>query len=298
MKKIILFLFIISIAMSAKAQDTLPLAPTRVVKVAVLLQDPPIPTQGNKRIHEFMGWLDPLVYNQQLIDSLNAASHGVVKYEIERIIDDTMMFTRMKGILLDRDTIGKLLKEPNWQTLKDNGTQIDYHYVLDYYDFCEKSDSLIIDEVWVWSWPYGGGWESTLAGKNAFWCNSSPLTGTSCVDILPVMVFNYERTVDLAMHSMGHRTEYTLKHAFGRWLTEPYSSGTVNVSTLNKWELFSACEKKAPGNSHVGTIHYPPNAKQDYDYGNNTNHVTCYGLDNYATYPKIGNKASTVNCSE
>lgn len=295
MRKILTLLLTASMA-AAFAQQPYDLAPTRKVRVALKIENPPVSWKGNKRIHELFNWGDPMKYSEALRDSLTAASGGVAQYEFTYIYDDTAMFTLMQGKRLSLDSLVKLLYEPGWATFQTKTTQHDYLGVLDYYDLCEKSDSGLIDEVWIYSFPYGGGWESTLAGQFAFWCNSPPLTGSSCVDILPIMVYNYERGVAEAMHSMSHRVEYTMKQVFGRWLNEPYSSGTV-TSSLNSWEKFSSTEKKNPGKSHVGTCHYPPNATKDYDYDNSSNTVTSY-YQGWDTYPNLAPGSKQINCSE
>ena len=43
--------------------------------------------------------------------------------------------------------------------------------------------------------PYSGCWESTMAGKGAYDCNSPPVPGVDCPRIFVMMGFNYERGV-------------------------------------------------------------------------------------------------------
>jgi len=180
------------------------------------------------------------------------------------------------------------LSEPGWPTLVENNTQFDYNLFLDSYDFCEQSNSGAIDEVWVMAFPYGGMYESELAGENAFWYNSPPLNeGNSCIGLLPVMGFNYERTWDDAVHSFGHRIEATMTERYGGW--------TYPNDLSDNWEQFTAIQLYSPGKSGVGNIHFPPNGIADYDYGNTTN-VKSYG-DDWLRFPFRNGKKKTVNCN-
>ena len=63
-------------------------AETLHMKVAVVLQDPVIDSANNRRIHDVWGWIDPMVYINQIVEEFNVISHGVVDYEIVEIHDD------------------------------------------------------------------------------------------------------------------------------------------------------------------------------------------------------------------
>src|SRR6476620_3566327 len=139
------------------------LASLHIVKVAVVMQDPRIPSMGNKRIHELFKtpgytfqWNDPWKLAEQYRDSLNAISHGVVKYEFVKIYDENIFFTKLKNSteLLSLDKLVSLLSEPGWATLKKDGTQFDYNAFIQHYGFCEMRDRNEINEVWLWSFPY------------------------------------------------------------------------------------------------------------------------------------------------
>ena len=270
---------------------TLPVAQARAVKVSLVIQNPPIPSQGNQTLRELMNWNDPYLLANILKDSLNAASHGTVNYEITQIYDDTMLFTHLtnlSGIRLSRDSMASLLLEPGWTTLQAQNTKFDYNAMLNYYDFCSKSDSGIIDEVWMFGFPYGGCYESTLTGDDAFWYNSPPLTGNTCVDQLPIMAYNYERGLNCALESYAHRFESAMEYVYGRWR---YTS-----TDPNNWELFTYYNKVRPGKAHNGNAHFPPNGTSDYDYSNHAS-VISY-TDNWLRYPFLYNNTRTFDCNE
>lgn len=282
----------------AQKSRTLETAKPIVVKVAVVMQDPKIPSMGNKRMHEVFKtpgykfqWNDPWKLMNDYRDTLNSVSGGAVRYEIVKIYDDSLFFTRLKSEdkLLTMDRIIQYMQEPKWETLKKEETTFDYNKFLDHYGFCEMRDKGEINEVWVWTFPYGGMWESTFAGNNAFWLNSNPVNGSSCKDLLTVMGLNYEREMSLALESYGHRFESIMRKVYGRWDNK--------VEDMNNWELYTSYDKVAPGKANIGNIHFPPNATHDYDWVNKTE-VTTYA-DNWASYPNLEMKNKrTVDCKE
>jgi len=268
------------------------------VKVAVVIQDPVIPGTGSKRMHEVFKtpgysfqWHDPRQLMKAYQDSLNSLSGGVVKYEIVKVYDDDLFFTRVKGQkeLLTLPDVVKLLSEPDWATFKKEGTKFDYNAFIEHYGFCEMRDKGKINEVWLWSFPYGGTWESTFAGQNAFWLNSEPVEGTSCKDLLTIMGLNYEREMSFAMESYGHRIESVMRKVYGRW--------DHKAAQLNNWELFTSYDKITPGKAQIGNIHFPPNGLKDYDWINKDTVMTY--ADRWFDYPDLkAGRPKMVNCQE
>lgn len=268
------------------------------VKVAVVMQDPKVPSMGNKRIHELFktpgyefNWNNPWKLMEAYRDTLNSVSGGAIKYEIVKIYDDDQFFTRLKNEKkhLDLKGVVKLLSEPGWETLKKEGTTFDYNKFIEHYGFCEMRDKGVINEVWLWTFPYGGTWESTFAGKGAFWLNSNPVEGTSCNELLTIMGLNYEREMSLALESYGHRFESVMRKVYGRW--------DHQSENLNNWELYTSYDKIAPGQAHVGNIHFPPNGLKDYDWKNLAKVKTA--ADRWFEYPELKAKEPRmVNCEE
>lgn len=300
--KITLFLIVIGLSSGLNAQKAVVQknAAPLTVKVAVVMQDPRIPEMGNKRLHELFKtpgysftWHDPWKLAEQYRDSLNAISNGAVRYEIVRIYDENIFFTRLKTekdpLTLAR--VVSLLAEPQWATLKKDGTQFDYNAFIEYYGFCEMRDRKEINEVWLWTFPYGGTYESTFAGENAFWLNSEPVKGTSCKDLLIVMGLNYEREMSLALESFGHRIESIMRKVYGRWDNK--------APNPNNWELYTTIDKVVPGKAQVGNIHFPPNGRSDYDWINSSP-VPSFA-DVWKDYPHIstgGMEPRIVDCRE
>ena len=269
-----------------------------IVKVAVVVQDPVLPQYGGKKLHEvvktpgrkFM-WNDPRELAKQYEAALEKISHGAVQYEVVTIIDDTLLFSNRND---NNKPVGlnemvNLLMEPDWKTLKNIGTHFDYKRFVEHYGFDKMRDRDEINEVWVWSFPYGGMYESNYCGKKGFWLNSDPTTTTTNEKLLVVMGLNYERQMSMALESYGHRTESVIWHLYGRWDRE--------AAYPNNWEKYTQFEKYHPGQANIGNIHFPPNGEHDYDWVNKTPVTTC--ADGWNFYPDIkSDMTRTVDCSE
>ncbi len=261
-----------------------------IVKVALILQDPM--TDNNELLHERFGWMDPNILTIQLLEEFFQGSNEVIQFQIMETDEDTIIFTRLDGEFLLVDELVEYYSEPGWPVLvqahQEGQLEFDYLAMLDYYDLCEKRNNGEIDEVWVYAHPYAAMYESLLTGPDAFWWNSPPLEGSSCDLLLSIMGWNYERGVDMAMHSFGHRVESAISHAYGRW--------DVLNEEPNNWELFTRIDQELPGNAHIGNVHFPPNGVSDYDV-NNTNFVVTYA-DNWKRYPILLDQTREVNCQE
>lgn len=267
-------------------------AATRIVKVALVIIDPPIEAEGGLRFHERFGWDDPVDLTNALADSLDSASGGAVDYQIVSSYDEPILYAALQGTVISVDSMYRLFLEPGWTTFhqleQTGGFAFDYNGLLAAHDFCTQSNNKEIDEIWVYSMPFTGMYESRLTGDGAFWYNSPPLSGNSCIDQVPIMGFNYERGVAEAMHSFGHRVESAMVHTFGRW--------DYNAVDKNDWEKFASYDEAVPGGAHIGNIHFPPNGTSDYDYKNQGSVVI--HADNWDYYPFLFDEVRVANCQE
>ncbi len=281
-------------------------APKKIVKVALILQDPQVPSQGNTRLSAAIGWENPVSLTNKLIQEMTIASDGTVEFQVTYTNNDNALLTKIDGIPMNADDLYTWYKEPGFDTIINGNTEswyyptlrkmysqgritLDYNDIINAYDLCTKRNNGEIDEVWVYGHPYTNMFESRLTGPTAFPYNSPPLIGgNNCAKLMVIMGFNYERGVAEAMHSTGHRAENAIFQAHGRW--------DVQNQNPNAFEIFTAFDKILPGKAQVGNIHFPPNGVSDYDYVN-TNFVATYA-DNWATYPLLQAKTRTINCSE
>lgn len=263
------------------------------IKVAVVYQDPVLPSTN--RIHEEFHWRDPRVLVASLVKHFRECTDSVVNFQITEVVEATQLFTRLRGQFMTVDQYAALLKEPGWGTLKaasDSGLlAFDYREFVKHYHFDEKRNNGQIDEVWVFAAPYLAMYESQLLGPNAFWWNSPPIKdGTALTKLLSVMGLNYERGVDQAFHSFGHRTESAMIQAYKEATGKPWNPKST---TPTPWDLFTRIQKDMPGEAHVGNIHFPPNGTSDYNYNNQTL-VTSFA-ENWYRYPILLNMSRQVN---
>jgi hypothetical protein len=163
---------------------------------------------------------------------------------------------------------------------------VDYRAVLRDHNIRQRVERGEVDEVWLWGFPYAGFWESTMAGRGAYFCNSPPVEGVQTSRIFVTMGFNYERGVGEMLESFAHRVESIMRHVFGSW--EPRET--------HDWNRFTLYDKVAPGRAGCGNVHFAPNSERDYDWGNRREvWSTC---DDWLDYPHLTGHRRRVNCEE
>lgn len=263
------------------------------IKVALVVQDPIL--RSGKYLHQEFRWRDPRVLADAVARHFRSSTDSVVNFQIVERIEADRLFTKMNDTLLTFERLSELFREPKWKSLRaasDSGRiSFDYRALVKYYHFDEKRNNGEIDEVWVFAVPFLGMYESQLLGPHAFWWNSPPIKdGTALNRLLSVMGLNYERGVDLALHSFGHRIESAVIQAYEDAENRPWNDRSMDPTP---WDLFTRIEKDLPGQSHVGNIHFPPNGSHDYDYSNKTL-VKSYA-QNWFRYPDLFEASSDVN---
>jgi hypothetical protein len=263
------------------------------IKVALVLQDPVLAL--GKYMHQEFKWRDPRVLADEIVRHFRTSTDSVVNFQIVDRIEADRLFTKMNDTLLTFERLAQLFREPKWRSLRaasDSGRiSFDYRELVKYYHFDERRNNGEIDEVWVFSAPFLGMYESQLLGPHAFWWNSPPIKdGTALKKLLSVMGLNYERGVDLALHSFGHRIESAVIQAYEDAENRPWNDRSSDPTS---WDLFTRIEKDLPGQSHVGNIHFPPNGSHDYDYSNKAP-VRSFA-QNWFRYPYLFGDSSDVN---
>jgi hypothetical protein len=251
-------------------------------KVLMIVNDPPIASEGNRRLTEIFGWQSPDALARGYIDDLRACSGGYLHYEIvDRIIDDEFP-VKEDGFRYDGDSYLTAWKEKKHH----EPDRIDYPAQIAKHQLEHRHRMGEFDEVWFFSFPFAGHYESTMAGPGAFWCNSPPVQGTERMPRRFVMMgFSYERGIGEMLENFGHRSESIMKHVY-----------EIRGTGRNMWDLFKQYDKTHPGEAQVGLMHFAPNSVQDYDWGNTTP-VTSY-CDDWLTYPALPGKARTVTCAD
>jgi hypothetical protein len=250
----------------------------------------PYMTNGQRLVDRY-GYTSPSLITSQLQDFFANASGGKIQYLVANTYE-------LNEFTLFQD--GYRYTAAEYEAMRDgqiqgHSGQFDYNQIVNdaRFDICGKANRGEINEVWLFGMPYSAGmWESTLVGPNAYFYNdgqSVPGPWT-CDHLVPIMGFNYERTVYEATEDFGHRTESTLSHVYG-W-------HPINKVT-NNWDMFSEMANQYPSFSYsgCGNVHYPPNGESDYNWRNTISIQTlCDDFYNYPNLSPAGSVLTTVNC--
>lgn len=257
-----------------RAANNLPIT----VSVIVLNYDPLVPSEGNRRLHEVMGWNDPRIMAKRYQETLEFAASGAVKFTVVEWRDLNEIYAQKDGYRYQPDEYVRLRRaNKGWH---DGGGQ-DYPRLLKEQGIPALVDAPVgspkrIDEVWIFGDHYFGLWEASMAGPGAFFINGGVYPEVETKRPFAFYGFNYERGVAEMLHNTCHRTEATMNRIFGEWnLKDP----------KNDWELFSANADQSNGFAGVGTCHWPANAQKDYDY-TNTRVVQSWAED-FLNYPNL-----------
>ncbi len=247
-----------------------------VINYAPIVQ----PTKG-KRLHEARNWNDPHKLTEGYIQDLIECSGGYVRYNIVETIEVDGFPPKTDGF---RYTAASYQRCSQGQEAWHDPDAVDYPAIFREFDIERRINSDAIDEVWLWGFPYGGFWESTMAGRGAYFCNSPAVQGIKTSRIFVTMGFNYERGVGEMLECFGHRVESIMRRVYGSWEQKP----------THAWNRFALYDQAAPGQAGCGNIHFAPNSERDYDWGNPREVLsTC---DDWLDYPNLTGKARRVNC--
>lgn len=293
--------------------DDAPLAPLEP-RVLVIVYDPIIDRNSGLRLtawgQQNRGWqaVDQLL--QGYIGDVAECSGNLVKYRVVERLDVDEFAVKLDGFRYTWDTYLPVLQRPDTYHQPD---AIDYHQILKDFRVLERVAANEIDEVWLFAYPFAGTWESSMAGKGAFYCNSAPLEGTdSCPRRFIIMGFSYERGVGEMEEDLAHRTESLMGRIYGcqdfvNWTyawdrsKEPYVKldptkyDAVKYAATNTFAKFLLFDRIAPGNSQCGNVHYAPNSQKDYEWGNMMPVVTY--ADDWLTFPNLPGVQKMTNAN-
>jgi len=249
------------------------------------------PTLSNGQdLLTYVGWTPYTTLVQGIIDSLQNASQGQLQYTIV----DTHVVTDEWPVKIDgfRYTEATYFQVLQGQTPGHSPDEVNYDLIIDQFDICGKLNRGEIDELWMFGAPWFGFYESRLIGPDAYKYNSLPMTGThGCNKLLPIMGLSYERGVAEAVHSFGHRAEASMTKVYGSW---------EENRTAHNWDRFGLVKVQSPDYTYsgCGSIHYPPNSADQYDYGNSSDALT--NCEDFSNYPNLSDPllvAQPVTCT-
>jgi hypothetical protein len=254
--------------------------PTLTRRVLMIVHDPPMP--DGRRLHQVFGWNDPDELARQYADDLRTASGGYANFVITARLNGDFFPPKVDGFAYTPESYLRA-----WQTRQFRQPDaIDYQRQLQHFKIIERYNRGEFDEVWFFSFPYCGDYESTMVGPGAFWCNSPPVPHTDHArDRFVMMMFNFERGVDCMLENFGHRVESIMSHVYAQ-----------RPDNRNMWQIFTRYDQTHPGGAHCGNVHFAPSSRRDYEWGNQTP-VLCYA-DAWYNYPDLSGAARVMRAQE
>ena|SRR5438105_1937365 len=181
-------------------------------RVLVINFDPTMKSEGNKPLHQVLGFNDPHVLIEGYRTDLKECSAGYLRYQITEWKDVDAFPVKKDGF---RYTEEEFLRNWRQKGVWHQPDAFDYKAFIRDFNLEKRVARGEIDEVWVQAMPYSGMWESTMAGRGAYECNSDPVPDVDCPRIFVIMGFNYERGVGEMLEDYGHRTESIMRHVYG-----------------------------------------------------------------------------------
>jgi hypothetical protein len=252
-------------------------------KVLVLNYDPIVRSEGDRRLHEVCRWTNPHALTEAYVADLLECSRGYVRYEVVEWEDIDAYPVKEDGF---RYTDESYLRCWRGQATWHEPDRVNYRAIFSDHGIPERVERGEIDEVWLWAFPYAGFWESTMAGRGAYFCNAPPIEGVRTSRIFVTMGFNYERGVGEMLEDFGHRVESIMRRVYGSW----------KPGRTHAWNRFTLYDKVAPGEAACGTVHFAPNSERDYDWGNER--LVLSTCDAWLNYPDLAGPSRRVNCLE
>jgi len=253
-------------------------------KVLVIVYNPVMNTGTGEKLIEQLGWNRPEDLATGFIADILQFSYGMGRYRIVERIDVDVFPLKVDGFQYSPPVFMDVLRGAKPPYMPQ---EVNYSAILNQFDILNRVANNEIDEVWIFAPPHAGFYESVMAGPGAFWCNSSPLIGTTKAKRrFVIMGFNFERGVGEMLESFGHRVESIMRETFKGLGRE-----------ANLWERFTRYEKNATGKSALGTIHFAPNSERDYDW-NNPRFVISECDDWLQNFPNFQGTIRQVNANE
>jgi len=253
-------------------------------KVIVIVYNPVMNNSTGQKLIEQQNWMRPEDLATGFMADILQFSFGMGRYQIIERVDVDTFPAKVDGFQYSAQEFMDVLRGAKPPYMPQ---EVNYHAILNQFNILNRVANNEIDEVWIFGPPHAGFYESIMAGPGAFWCNSSPLPGTSkSKRRFVIMGFNYERGVGEMLESFGHRVESILAETF------KHLDGEANL-----WKRFTRHENIAPGRSAVGSIHFAPNSERDYDW-NNPRFVNSECDDWLRNFPNFPGTIRQVNANE
>ncbi|MDQ2690743.1 MAG: hypothetical protein M3Y68_01780 [Chloroflexota bacterium] len=255
-----------------------------VVKTLVIVYDPVMEPAGGKKLSEYLRWNRVEDLARGFMSDIVESSGGVARYQVVERIDVDGFPPKVDGF---QYTPQSYLDVIRGAARPRDPAEVSYYAILDRFDILKRVAAGEIDEVWVFSFPHAGFYESIMGGPGAFWCNAPPLRNTEASSRrFIIMGFSFERGVGEMLENMGHRAESIMEKTFEKQRGED-----------NLWKRFIRYQRTAPGMAALGNIHFAPNSQKDYDW-NNPDPVLSECDDWLYNFPDFKGVVRTVTAAE
>lgn len=259
--------------------------PVKDVKVLVLNFDPRIPSESNQLVRDVLGFHNPhdLAYDHR--KAVAEVSGGHINYQIVGWKDIDAIPAKQDGFSYTPEQYVNLWRSGGPFHTPDIAN---YSTILNDHVSPALINAGLVDEVWLFGGPWFGFYESAMAGPRSFYINGGVYPDFPTNHPFAIVGFNYERggNGDGMLHGLGHRAESSISHFFGGWnIQQPqtlWDKYTANVAQTITGPPYG-----------LGSIHYPANGTQDYDY-NNSQVVESTAPD-WENYPNLTGATALVS---
>ena len=226
-----------------------------ILKTLVIVYDPVVEASTGKKLSEYMRWNKVEDLAKGYMSDILQASGSLVRHQIIQRIDVDGFPAKVNGYVYDAPAYLDVIRGISQPYAPP---EVDYYAIIERFNILQRVANNEIDEVWVFSFPHAGFYESIMGGPGAFWCNAPPLKHTEASRRrFVIMGFSFERGVGEMLEDLGHRAESIMEKTFERL------SGEDNL-----WKRFIRYEKTHPGQAALGNVHFAPNSDRDYDWNN------------------------------
>lgn len=251
---------------------------------SVVIFDPLItkPDGTKVTLSSYKNWEDPAQQIERFKRSIQSITNGRVKYNVVKTTIVNAFPAKADGFQYTQASYLACLADSNQCHMPDGA---DVLKILSDRGVCNDLNAGTTNELWAFGGPYFGFYESQLAGPKGFWFNSPPLEGSTCNKLLPIMGFNYERSLQEMVHDMMHRTEATMSRVYGSW-----AENRMN----NNFDKFALVAAQSPSFNYsgCGNGHWAPNSTSDYDYANPA--TVASFCDDFFNYPNLKPPATAL----
>jgi hypothetical protein len=241
---------------------------------------------------ESRSWGDPASLNAAYQADVAKASSDIVDLRIARFTTIRDYPVKASGFRFTNEEYLSCLLAPPTDRCKE---LIDYGAVLNEgHDPrlgtpCEALRRGRVDEIWLWGGPWFGYLEYRVVSPASL-----------CPDVdrtFAVMGFSYERGEAEMLHDLGHRAEALVQAGIGLTLWDRFDGQRARYGQdFACPDQPDATHPEVPaGVTHVGNVHFPPNAYCHYQY--DRQHPVASDADDWLNFPALTGQTSTIDAS-